>query len=235
MSSGDSINKTGLARLVGLALLSTVIVGAISAFFVAEGIDINLSADAVATAGNMLEAEQSLRAKAYLAIIVFLLEAFIVAGFFVLLRPVGEIVAAVSAITGVTSAILIIIGAVFALNAAEIAGNPAYANILADEKQRMLLSGLQATSDYTSFHLGLVLGMIAKTGVYYLLFRSSMIPKIIAGWGIFASLFVATTIVARDFIPVLGHTGITVSFMAANMITLFSTSVYLLIYGVRKI
>ena len=54
------------------------------------------------------------------------------------------------------------------------------------------------------FILGLVLSSLSKAGFAWLFWRSGLIPKLIAGWGLFAFLFVASAIVARDFIPIYG-------------------------------
>ena len=96
-----------------------------------------------------------------------------------------------------------------------------------------MLAGLQATSDYTSFHLGLVLSSFAMAGFFFLFLKSALIPRLIAGWGLFASLFVGVTIVARDFIPILGQEAVTAAFMISNLVGIIATSIYLSIYGVR--
>ncbi|MEH6702541.1 DUF4386 domain-containing protein [Parasphingorhabdus sp.] len=232
MQSMDSYAPQTLGRWVGWSMLATLIIGISSAFLVAEGIDINLSADVEATAQNMLEAEQRLRGKAYIAALTFALDALVSIGLFMLLRKSGQLLAAWSLLLSVTAAILSLLGAIFAMNAAEIAGDPAYQNIT-NEAQRLMLSGLQATSSYTSFHLGLILSSFAMAGYFFLFLRSSLIPRIIAGWGLFASLFVGVTIVARDFFPMLGHETITGAFMISNIIAIIATGVYLSVWGVR--
>jgi hypothetical protein len=71
-------------------------------------------------------------------------------------------------------------------------------------------------------------------GFFWLFFKSRQIPAVIAGWGVFASLFVAGSIVLRDFIPALGHSSVTMAFMLSNLVALFSTSIYLAARGVRS-
>ena len=62
------------------------------------------------------------------------------------------------------------------------------------------LPGLQVTSDYTSFHLSLVASSLGKLGFFWLLLTGArLMPVWLAGWGVFASAFVATAIVTRDF------------------------------------
>jgi len=225
-------NTQTIARVAGWSLIASIVVGALSAIFVAQGIDINLSADVSATAKNMLQAEPQLRAKAYLGALAFGLGVAVHAGFFLLLRGAGPMLALWSLLIALTSAVLALLGSVFALNAAEIAGDGAYLELMGNS-ERLMLAALQASSDYTSFHLSLIIGSAANAGFFLLFFRSALIPKLIAGWGLFASLFVAIAIVARDFIPLIGSEPITIAFMLSNLIALVSTGAYLGLRGVR--
>ena len=231
MDSSENFQPVTIARWVGWSMIATIIVGAGTAMALASGIDINLSADVAATAEAMLGAEDRLRGKAYLGALSFGLDVIIAFGLFLLLRSTGVLIAGWSLFVSLVASLLMLMGAVFALNAAEIAGDPAYQSIAQDS--RLLLASLQATSDYTSFHLGLVMGSFAKLGFFYLFLKSGLIPKLISGWGIFASLFVGTTIVARDFIPALGDGTITTAFMISNLIAILATGLYLGIRGVR--
>jgi hypothetical protein len=232
MQSMESLNPQRLGRWVGWSMLAALVIGFSAAFTIAKGIDINLSADVKATAQNMLEAELRLRAKAYIAALTFALDGFVSIGLFMLLRKSGQLLAAWCLLVSITAAIFSLLGAIFALNAAEIAGDPAYQNIT-NETQRLMLAGLQATSNYTSFHLGLVLSSFAMAGFFLLFLKSALIPRLIAGWGLFAALFVGVTIVARDFIPLLGDGAITAAFMISNLVAIIATGIYLSIYGVR--
>lgn len=232
MQSMESVNPQKLGRWVGWSMLAALVIGFSAAFLIAEGIDINLSADVKATAQNMLEAELRLRAKAYVAALTFALDGLVGIGLFMLLRKSGPLLSAWCLLVSVAAAIFSLLGSMFALNAAEIAGDPAYQNI-ANETQRLMLAGLQATSNYTSFHLALVLSSFAMAGFFLLFLKSALIPRLIAGWGLFASLFVAVTIVARDFIPLLGHGAITAAFMISNLVAIVATGMYLSVYGVK--
>jgi hypothetical protein len=228
----ESLNPQKLGRWVGWSMLAALVIGFSAAFTIAKGIDINLSADVKATAQNMLEAELRLRARAYIAALTFALDGVVSMGLFMLLRKSGQLLAAWCLLVSITAAIFSLLGAIFALNAAEIAGDPAYQNIT-NETQRLMLAGLQATSNYTSFHLGLVLSSFAMAGFFLLFLKSALIPRLIAGWGLFAALFVGVTIVARDFIPLLGDGAITAAFMISNLVAIIATGIYLSIYGVR--
>lgn len=232
MQNGITNNERSLSRCVGWSLIATIATGILISIFISAGIDVNLSADIAKTAENMLVAEERLRAKSYAALFVFMLQSFTMVGFFVLLRNHGTVLAMWFFVVGASAAVLSLLGSVYAMNAALIAGNSAF-EIIADSSQRLLLTGLQVTSDYTSFHLSLVLSSAANVGVFYLFLTSGLIPRLISVWGIFASLFVTIALVSRDFIPILGHNVITGAFMISNLIALLALGFYLGIKGVR--
>ena len=174
-----------MARHVGLTWLATPLIGIAAAVLLAPSIDINLTADVEAVGRAMLDAETRLRGLPYVGLLIFALDLLVSLGLFMLLRPAGALLAAWSLAARVTAALLSVLGAVYLMNAAEIASRPAY-TVIADGADRLLLSGLQATSNYTSFHLSLVLSSAAMAGFFWLFLRSDQIPRLIAGWGVFA-------------------------------------------------
>ncbi|GHB02741.1 hypothetical protein GCM10009069_26830 [Algimonas arctica] len=224
--------KVRTARVAGVALLLGIIIGIIAAMTVSAGIDINLSADVEATARAMLNAETRLHGKAYVALLLIGLQLLFLFAAYRLLRDAGPLLAGWSVGVGLVSIALGLFGVVAAMNAAELAGTVAY-QTLASGEQRLLLAGLQATTDYTSFHLGLVMSSAANAAIFILFLRSGDLPKIIAGGGVFASLFVVLALVIRDFIPVMGNDLVTMAFMVCNLVALVSTGLYLSIRGVR--
>ncbi len=232
MQDREAIEAVKLARRVGRAWLAMMLVGILATILFGQDIDINLSADVESVAVAMLDAETRLRALAYTGLLIFALDLLVSLGLFQLLKSAGPLLAAWSLAARIMAGLMSALGAVFLMNSAEIASRPAY-SVLADSADRLLLNGLQATSNYTSFHLSLVLSSVALAGFFWLFLKSRQIPKLIAAWGLFASLFVASTIVLRDFIPAMGHITITIAFMLSNLIALFSTSIYLAVKGVR--
>ena len=233
MHDRETFESVALARRVGIVWLSTMVIGVLASIFLGQGININLSADVEAVATAMLDAETRLRGMAYVGLLVFALELFVSVGLYLLLKAAGPLLAAWSLATRIIGGLVSMLGAVFLMNSAEIASRPAYA-VLADSADRLLLSGLQATTHYTSFHLAIVLSSAAQAGFFWLFLKSARIPKLIAAWGLFASIFVVSTIVLRDFIPALGHNAITMAFMLSNLIALVSTGIYLAAKGIRN-
>ena len=227
-TSFDSIR---IARYTGFSLLATILIGIVGALTVGQGIDINLNADVKGTAENMLVAEQSLRAKAYLGILIFGFEMAMCAGLFLLLRNQDLLYSLILLLIHFGASLLTLLGSVYAMIAAHIAVNPAYMDLT--QEMKLLINSIQATSDYASFHLGLVMSSAAKGGFFYLFLKSRLIPKTISGWGFFASFFVAIAIVARDFVPILGHDAVTASFMACNLVAILSLGIFLSWKGVN--
>lgn len=169
-----------------------------------------------------------------MSLLAFALEVFVSLGLFMLLQKHGRLLASWSLLIAVGASDVVFLGAVFGMNAAELAGNTAYQS-LTDESQRLMLAGLQANSDYTSFHLGLVMGSMAKAGFFYLFLRPALIPRLIAGWGLFASVFVVFMMVARDFILALANNTLSMAFILVNLIAIVSTGLYLAIRGVSEV
>lgn len=221
-----------IARTTGIALLSLIALGIVKAMTVSQGIDVNLNADIAGTAAAMMEAETALRAKAYLSILGFGLDLLVSLGLFLLLARSGLLTAGWTLLAGLTAALLSLLGGVFTMNAALLASNSGFTE-LGTEAERTLLTGLQAASDYTSFHLGLILSSIAMAGFFWLFLKSKNIPQPLAAFGLFATLFVAFTISFRDFAPMLGGSIVTAAFMLCNLIALVSLGLYLTIWGVR--
>ncbi|WP_017932264.1 DUF4386 domain-containing protein [Robiginitomaculum antarcticum] len=221
-----------IARITGLTLLLTIVIGIVSSMTLSQGIDVNMTADIFGTAESMQTAEMRLRGRAYLSLFIFMLELLSAAGLSLLLRRHGSLCAVWSLTLSVGASVLGVLGAMFALNVAGMISDPQFART-AGQEPYMALIGLQVLSDYTSFHLALIGGSAANAGFFYLFWASGLIPRLISGWGIFASGFVVIAIVARDFIPALGSNGITMAFIICNLIAIVSLGVYLLIKGVR--
>jgi hypothetical protein len=233
MSDTEFTFARSLARAVGWALIGSIIFGVVIALTLSSGIDVNMTADIAGTAEAMLNAEMRLRAKAYLTLLTLIIQVFITIGFYVLLRKQGQVLALWSLFIGIASCFMVVMGAVFTMNAALVVGSSSFSEVVTSD-QRVLITALQAASDYTSFHLALIIGCVSNAGFFYLFFKSNYIPKVIAAWGVFASLFVASMISLRDFIPALGHDLITATFMLSNLIALVSLGLYLGIKGIRR-
>lgn len=223
-----------IARLTGWSLLMMIILSIIASMTVSKGLDVNLSADIFGTSDAMKDAPLRLRGHGYLSLYMFMVEMLVAAGLFLMLRRHGPLWAWWSLLVSIGASALGLMGAMFAMNVAGMLGDPQFAQS-AGQSGAQALAASQVLSDYTSFHLALIGGSAANIGFFYLFWSSGLIPKLIAGWGVFASGLVMAIITARDFIPELGANAITMAFMLCNLIAIISLALYLIIKGVRDI
>ena len=89
MAQFEAVHTKSVAHAVGWALIGSILLGIGTAFLIAHGIDVNMTADIAGTAEAMLGAETRLRAKAYLALLALFIQIFITIGFYALLRKQG--------------------------------------------------------------------------------------------------------------------------------------------------
>lgn len=214
-------------RITGLALLGLIGTGILAAFALGTDLDVNMTADVEATGAAMLEGGGRLHAAAYLGVLTAALELLVVSGFFVLLARHDLLLAVWGLLLGLTGVALGLAGSLAALNAAEIAARPSLA------AQGAMLASVEALRDYTGFHLGLLVSSLSNAVFFVLFLAARAIPRLIAAWGLFASLLVAGVLIGRDFVPVLGSASVTAAFLAANLVALVSTGGWLALKGVR--
>ena len=217
-----------IARATGGALLATIAIGIAASLLVTGGININLNADA----DNMMSAGSRVYAKAYIAAGLALVDLFAAVGLYLLLRNSGSLLALWCLVAALAAAGLDLAGALDTLQIANLLGSERLAAVAPGVELRALLVGL-VTSDYTAFHLRLVISAAAKAGFFWLFVRSRLVPLPIAWWGVAASLYVVVAIVGRDFIDALGHGAVTMSFILGNLVAHLALGLYLAIKGVR--
>lgn len=214
------------ARVTGLAILGTIVLGLLSAWIGSDGTDPNQTGDIVAAAQAFGEQEGSLRARAWLGVPGTLLSLISAAGLYLLTRAVQPMLALAALLASATAATIGAIGVTSALVAA----------ILVDRQGGGADPGaLQALAalDYAAFHLALVLGALGSLAYFSLLYRAKLVAQIIAVLGIAASAAVAVIVGVRDFVPVLGHDTLTIAMLAANFLATVSLGFYLALKGAR--
>lgn len=218
------------ARLTGGAILLTILLGILGSLTLKAGIDVNLNADFFASADAAQNAELRSRGAAYFGLFMFAMDMLVVTGFFLLLRQYGLVMAWWAFLISLGAFILSLLGTVSFMNLAIMSTETAF-----ESTENNKLAAAQTLTDYTSFHLGLILSSAAKIIFFVLFWRAAIIPKLISGWGVFASAFVVIVIVLRDFIPALGSDPVTAAFMLSNLTALIALGLYLIIKGVRLV
>lgn len=220
-----------VARLTGAALLGLIGLGVLAGILVSGDININMSLDAARIIDNMATAEGRVYGKAWIAAGSGLVSLLIAVGLYTQLRGHGPVVALWSLLVAATGTIFALQSGLETLKIATVLSSDSMAAVPAEALRSLQVAFL--AGDYAAFHLSLVINSVAMAGFFWLFIRSRAIPAPIALWGLFASCFVTFTIVARDFIPVLGHSAITISFILSNLIAQLALGLYLLVRGVR--
>lgn len=232
MNQESAPSYTHLARPTGIAILAVIALGVAGAMTVSGDININLNVDAGQIMDQMAAAGSRIHGKAWIAVGLALIDLLIAAGLFLLLREHGRLVALWSLVVAVAGAVFMLQGGLETLKIAVLLDSEGLSSAAPDALRSLQVGFL--TGDYAAFHLGLVVNAVAKAGFFFLLLRSRAIPALIAGWGLFASAFVAAAIVARDFIPALGHPTITMSFILSNLLAHLALGLYLAVRGGRE-
>lgn len=222
----------GVARATGAALLLIIVFGIIGSVFVADGININLNPDTRETLDQMRTAVDRVYGRVHITTAIAILELLVAAGLYLLVRDHAPLVGLLSLLTSVLAVTMSLVA---------IAGTLAIANTLASDSLGNTLNATQlepilaafTITEYSAFHLGVVLNATGKAGFFWLLARFRLIASPIAWWGFAASVYVVSMMVGRDFIDALGSGAITLSFMLGNLIALLALGVYLSLRGVR--
>ncbi|MFN2100440.1 DUF4386 family protein [Altererythrobacter sp. MF3-039] len=215
-----------VGRWTGLAILASLLIGIINAMIVSAGIDVNLSGDIGGTAAAMSDAGQRLEGRGWILMILFLLEVVAIAGLYLMVRDTRRLAATSALLLGAGAALIGLVGALSAFNIAALLANGGEASRIST------LIAREVAADYSSFHLSLVIASIAKACIYWIFVLNRRLPRLISGFGLFASGLVAVAIVARDFIPFLGSDAVTTAFMASNFVAIVATGLYMAIRGV---
>lgn len=216
------------SRWTGAALLAGVVLGIVNAVGVSPGIDINLSGNFHATAEAMLESPQRLKARGWLLMAIFACQAASLSGFYLLTRKRSALPALCAMLAGLVAATFSLSASVNAFAAAKLAEGALPSD------GAITHAVMEAVSNHSSFHLALVLSSLASAVFYGIFLGYRLLPRALAGLGLFASLFVATAIVGRDFAAALGQDAVTAAFMGANLIAIVATSLYLLVRGIKE-
>ncbi|QYJ06292.1 DUF4386 family protein [Qipengyuania flava] len=216
------------SRWTGAALLAGVVLGIVNAVSVSPGIDINLSGDFRATAEAMLQSPDRLQARGWMLMAIFACQAASLSGFYLLTRNRSPLPAIWALLAGLVAAKFSLSASVNAFAAGKLASG-----VLAPDSASAH-AVMETVANHSSFHLALVLSSLASAVFYGVFLRFRLLPPLLAGFGLFASLFVSATIVGRDFVAVLGHDAFTAAIMGANLIAIVATGLYLIVKGVRE-
>lgn len=225
----NPVTQTWIARSIGLALLISIGLGVFN-MSIASGVEVKVN-DPQQTAANIVASENLLRLGAASEILLAMLSIYVAAAFYVLLKPINELLAVIMVLFRLADAALQGVAAILTSQILELAktgdGTAAF------EMQQIpdVLAHIQAAHS-DAFHIALMLSSAGSAVVFYLLFRARFIPRVISAWGVIASLGV----VMSNFAVRIEPSAIDIVYpwyAMANAVAFFALTLWLLVFGVN--
>ena len=174
------------ARLAGLLYLIAMATGLFAEFYVRFPSTLVVIGDAAKTASNIIANERLYRIGIANNLLTFAIDVALIWALYVLLRPVHRHLALLAVFFRLVETTIACIAIISSYVAMEFVteGDPLKAF---NSEQIQTLSILHSTYALTFIVVAIFLGL-GSTVFNYLLLRSGYIPKILAAWGLFASL-----------------------------------------------
>ena len=179
-------SQSKAARLAGLLYLIAMATGLFAEFYVHFPSTLVVSGDAIKTASNILAKERLYRIGIANNIITFAIDVALIWALYVLLRPANRWLALLAVFFRMVETTLACTAIINSYVAIQFVSD---ANRLKpfDANQIQALSVMHDTYALTFVIVAVFLGL-GSTLFNYLLFKSGYIPKVLALWGLFASL-----------------------------------------------
>ena len=179
-------SQSKAARLAGLLYLIAMATGLFAEFYVHFPSTLVVSGDAIKTASNILAKERLYRIGIANNVITFAIDVALIWALYVLLRPVNRWLALLAVFFRLVETTLACTAIINSYVAIQFVSD---ANRLKpfDANQIQALSVMHDTYALTFVIVAVFLGL-GSTLFNYLLFKSGYIPKVLALWGLFASL-----------------------------------------------
>jgi hypothetical protein len=174
------------ARLAGLLFLIAMATGLFAEFYVRFPSTLVVSGDVATTTSNIKAHEQLYRIGIANNIITFAIDVALIWALYVLLRPVNRSLAMLAVLFRIVETTLACVAIVNSYVVMQFISDTNTSNAF-DLNQVQALSLLHSTYASTFVIVAIFLGL-GSTVFNYLLFKSGYIPKVLAGWGVFASL-----------------------------------------------
>lgn len=174
------------ARLAGLLYLIAMATGLFAEFYVHFPSSLIVSEDAAKTASNIIANERLYRIGIANNIITFAIDVALIWALYVLLKPVNRNLALLAVFFRLVETTMACIAIINYYVAMQFVSDADHLKVF-DSNQIQALSILHDTYALTFIVVAIFLGL-GSTVFNYLLFKSGYIPKVLAAWGIFASL-----------------------------------------------
>lgn len=218
------------ARVAGAILLLAMAISMLAEFVGLGGVEI--SNDAAVTARSLVQSEAMVRLAVVGHLICFISDIALAAALYVILRPVSRGLAACGAFLRLADGVILALSVVPLLIALRLLGGAPYVQSLGAEGlqslARLMLGVRAEISSIGWVFLGLGQAVFA-----WLWLRSRYIPRILAAWGVFASLLLGLAPLVFLAWPQI-RAAVGMAYMAPMFLYEVPLGVWLLIKGLRS-
>lgn len=173
------------AKVVGFAYLAAL-VPAVFAEFYARG-QLVVSGDAARTALNIVGHERLFRLGIAANLTVFAVDVGLIAALYVVLKPVDRTLALAAAGWGLIETGVLVVVTLSDFDVLRILSGPRSLQAF-EASQLQALASLSIGAHGAAYNVGLVFAGLRSTAFCYLWFRSGFVPRVLAAWGVLASL-----------------------------------------------
>jgi uncharacterized protein DUF4386 len=186
------------ARVAGFIYLVAMALSMFTQVYVPA--QITVPGDAAATARNLMASGGLFRAGIVVDILIFVSDVVIAWAFYELLKPVDDALARLGAFLRVADAAILTAVTLNGLVSVRLLSGADYLQAI-ERQQLQSLARLFMGMRGTGLYLGFVFLGAGSTIFAYLLFISRYVPRVLAGWGIFASALLALGSLATLLFP----------------------------------
>jgi len=186
------------ATVVGLSYLFAL-PPAIFAEFYVRG-QLIASGDAAQTARNIMAHERLFRLGTASNLTVFALDVVLIIALYVVLMPVNRTLALLATGWGLIETAILFVVTLSDFDVLRILSGADYLHAF-DANQLQGLARLSLSAHGDAYNVGLVLAGLRSTGFCYLWFKSRFIPRVLAAWGMLASVLMGASAFAFIIFP----------------------------------
>jgi len=180
----DDTQRTA-ARVVGAAYVCALVPAVFAEFYVRG--QLVVSGNAAQTALNIVAHERLFRLGIAGNLAVFAIDVVLIVALYVVLNPVNRSLAVLALAWGLIETATLVVVTLSDFDVLRILSGAEYLKVFeVDRLQALARLSISAHGD--AYNVGLVLAGLRSTAFCYLWFTSRFIPRVLAGWGMVASL-----------------------------------------------
>lgn len=182
-TSADGAQRTA-ARIVGFAYVGALVPAIFAEFYVRGRL---VSDSAAQTALNIAAHERLFRLGIASNLAVFAIDVALITALYVVLSPINRILALLALGWGLIETAILVVVTLTDFDVLRLLSGAEYLNAFEPDRLQAL-ARLSVSAHGTTYNVGLVFAGLRSTAFCYLWFKSRFIPRVLAGFGIVASV-----------------------------------------------